>query len=102
MRYDVSRHLSAATLLLCGCSSAAPPRAVDRGTITPPRVVGYLASWGVRSKGTRIDQLPAHQLTHIFYAFGKIGPDGRVALGDPCADIGLCSDTTMIASPPGG
>jgi chitinase len=57
---------------------------------TRPRVVGYLASWGVRSKGTRIADLPARNLTHIFYAFAKIDEDGRVALGDPCVDVGDC------------
>ncbi|MDQ3082191.1 MAG: glycoside hydrolase family 18 protein [Gemmatimonadota bacterium] len=55
------------------------------------RVVGYLASWGVRSKGTRIGALPAKELTHIFYAFAKIKNDGRVALGDPCVDVGICA-----------
>jgi chitinase len=57
---------------------------------TRPRVVGYLASWGVRSKGTRIADLPARDLTHIFYAFAKIDADGRVALGDACVDVGEC------------
>jgi GH18 family chitinase len=43
----------------------------------PTRLVGYLASWGVGSKGTSIAALPAKDLTHIFYAFAKIGSDGR-------------------------
>ncbi len=64
------------------------------------RIVGYLASWGVRSKGTRIADLPAKDLSHIFYAFGKIGDDGRVALGDPCVDIGVCE--TGTPTNPGG
>jgi chitinase len=45
----------------------------------------------VRSKGTRIAQLPAKDLTHIFYAFGRLGDSGRVVLGDPCLDIGVCA-----------
>lgn len=45
-------------------------------------MVGYLASWGVKSKGTRIASLPARDLTHIFYAFGAIDSTGRAALGD--------------------
>lgn len=83
---------------------------------TPPRVVGYLASWGVRSKGTRIAELPARHLTHIFYAFAKIDNDGRVALGDACIDVGECPgskrdssrllavrfDAFMDGIPPGG
>lgn len=62
------------------------------------RVVGYLASWGVRSKGTRIAQLPAKDLTHIFYAFAKIGNDGRVTLGDPCVDAGVCESAPAVGS----
>jgi chitinase len=61
-------------------------------------VVGYLASWGVGSKGTRIADLPAKDLTHIFYAFAKIGKDGRVVLFNPCIDIGACD----LAQPVGG
>ena len=82
-----------------GCTSAKPVRTAPAGA-QPMRVVGYLASWGVRSKGTRIANLPAKDLTHIFYAFGKIGADGRVALGDPCVDIGVCDSAT--APNPGG
>jgi chitinase len=54
------------------------------------RVVGYLASWGVRSKGTSIARLPARNLTHIFYAFAAIAKDGSVTLDDPCVDVGAC------------
>jgi chitinase len=61
-------------------------------------VVGYLASWGVRSKGTRIADLPAKDLTHIFYAFAKIGTDGRVALEDPCVDVGACDSPPTVGS----
>jgi chitinase len=48
-----------------------------------PRVVGYLASWGVGSKGTRIAELPARDLTHIFYAFGDVSPNGLAGVADP-------------------
>ena len=64
------------------------------------RVVGYLASWGVRTKGTRIADLPARDLTHIFYAFGRIDSTGRVTLGDPCLDVGACPGGQAAA--PGG
>ncbi len=66
------------------------------------RVVGYLASWGVRSKGTRIAELPAKDLTHIIYAFGKIDSLGRVVLGDPCLDVGICSGTATPVGDSGG
>ena len=32
--------------------------------------------------------IPAEKLTHVNYAFGLIGADGRAVLGDPAADIG--------------
>jgi GH18 family chitinase len=54
----------------------------------PNRVVGYFASWDVKSKGIRIADLPAKDLTHIYYAFAKIANDGRVVLSDHCVDIG--------------
>ena len=66
----------------------------------PMRVVGYLASWGVSSKGTRIADLPAKDLTHIFYAFAKLGNDGRVTLGNPCVDVGTCVSSATAG--PGG
>ena len=59
-------------------------------TPQPMRVVGYFASWDVKSKGVRIADLPAKDLTHIYYAFAKIDSDGRVVLSDPCVDIGTC------------
>jgi chitinase len=46
-------------------------------------VVGYLASWGVSSKGTRIAELPARDLTHIFYAFGDVRDDGQAGVANP-------------------
>jgi chitinase len=58
--------------------------------VRPTRVVGYLASWDVGSKGTHIADLPAKDLTHIFYAFAKVETDGRVTLENPCVDIGAC------------
>src|SRR6266550_8703646 len=67
-----------------------------------PRVVGYLASWGVRSKGTAIANLPAKQLTHIFYAFALIGPDGSVVLGDRCVDVGACDRGAALPAQLGG
>ena len=78
-------------------SSSAGPSA----SASPMRVVGYLASWGVGSKGTRIADLPAKDLTHIFYAFAKVGNDGRVTLENPCVDIGAC-DSSATAKTPGG
>jgi chitinase len=35
--------------------------------------------------------LPGDRLTHVIYAFARIGPDGRLALGDRCLDLGECA-----------
>lgn len=85
-------------LATCFACTYAKPVSTPSVGVHPTRVVGYLASWGVRSKGTRIAQLPAKDLTHIFYAFAKIGNDGRVTLGDPCLDIGVCESAPAVDS----
>jgi chitinase len=72
-------HLAVVAL---ACTSLAPRPSPAPGPGVP-RVVGYLASWGVNSKGTRIAELPARDLTHIFYAFGEIGDDGQARVGNP-------------------
>jgi chitinase len=76
----------------------ARPTSESSSTPPPHRVVGYFASWGVKSKGTRIADLPAKDLTHIYYAFAKIGHDGRVILSDPCTDIGVCDSTPPLTA----
>jgi len=58
-------------------------RAIAAAGPSVTRVVGYLASWGVGSKGTRIAELPAPDLTHIFYAFGEIRDDGQAGVDNP-------------------
>src|SRR5688572_27598825 len=90
-----------AILTFAGTLGCAQPQPVTPTQAAKPmRVVGYLASWGVRSKGTRIADLPAKDLTHIFYAFGRIAEDGRVTLGDRCLDVGAC-DTARAVNPGG-
>jgi chitinase len=86
---------------------ATSPRAPAGESDTPaapaaPRVVGYLASWGVRAKGTSIAALPARQLTHIFYAFALIATDGSVTLGDRCVDVGACGREAALPARPRG
>ena len=71
-----------ALALLWGCAQSAPAPVPAPGL----RVAAYVASWGVRSKGLRIADIPADQLTHVFYAFGHVAADGRSALGDPGLD----------------
>jgi chitinase len=73
-------------------------------TPAPPamRVVGYLASWGVRSKGTAIADLPAADLTHLFYAFAEIAPDGSVTMANSCLDAGACGEVKTLPAHPAG
>lgn len=61
-------------------------------TLTPPVtstkkiIAGYYASWSAYSGYTPLN-IPASKLTHINYAFAKIGDDLKIALGDPYIDI---------------
>ena len=80
--------IEAGSLVLAGCANR--PALTAQEPRRAPVVVGYLASWGVRSKGTRIAELPGDRLTHVIYAFARIGADGRLALGDVCLDLGEC------------
>ena len=87
-------------LALRGVGTQANVRAA---TPTPTmRVVGYLASWAVRSKGTVIANLPAGDLSHIFYAFAEIAPDGSVTLANRCLDAGACGRRETLPAQPGG
>ncbi len=71
-----------AAAISVACTSSAPVPSLASGP-SVPRVVGYLASWGVGTKGTRIAELPARDLTHIFYAFGEIRDDGQAGVDNP-------------------
>jgi chitinase len=81
-------HVTALSALLAACSLR--PQPASQPDEEPPRVVGYVAAWGVRSKGTRMAELPGDEATHIIYAFARIGANGRLALGDRCLDLGEC------------
>src|SRR2546430_13998825 len=103
MLSQVSHRLARAVLLAGAFFS---PRLVGGessvGNAPPMRVVGYLASWGVRTKGASIAQLPAKHLTHIFYAFALIAPNGSVSLGDRCIDVGACGKDAQLPPIAGG
>ena len=99
-------HLVRLAVLSLGLVSASPRGPGGESEIAAasaaPRVVGYLASWGVRTKGASIAALPARQLTHIFYAFALIGSDGSVMLGDRCVDVGACGRGATLPVRPRG
>ena len=94
-----SRPLKLTALAL---SLAVVAAAASKPVAPPMRVVGYLASWGVKTKGTPIAKLPANQLTHIFYAFALIDNTGSVVLGDRCIDVGVCARGQELPAQPGG
>ncbi len=95
--------LAVLSLGLIAASPRAPASERDSvSTAAAPRVVGYMASWGVRTKGASIAALPARQLTHIFYAFALIGSDGSVVLGDRCVDAGACERGAELPASPLG
>ncbi len=51
-----------------------------------PRIVGYFAAWGIYGRNFHVTDIPAQKVTHINYAFAKL-TNGKIALGDPYADI---------------
>jgi chitinase len=51
------------------------------------RIIGYLAGENANERLMAGLDTAAAKLTHINYAFGLIGPDGRAILGDEEADI---------------
>jgi chitinase len=98
MRPEMTRIALLVFALLGGRIDPAPHHPVATAPPRISRVVGYLASWGVRTKGTEIANLPARDLTHIFYAFADIAPDGSVVLGNPCSDVGACGRGASLPS----
>lgn len=79
--------LAAAVVLLAACVSVRGQRP-DGTTV----LAGYLAGWRTGEAGEQIQWIPAERLTHVIYAFGLIGADGRAVLGNPCSDVGMCGD----------
>ncbi|UJR07712.1 hypothetical protein I4U23_011997 [Adineta vaga] len=55
--------------------------------ITPTIIVAYYAAWSIYSRAYFINDIAGDKITHINYAFANIGSDGRIALGDPWADV---------------
>ena len=101
----VKRVLIPLAILSLAIVVAAPEAARQpdpRPSAPPTRVVGYLASWGVRTEGAAIARLPAKNLTHVFYAFAAIASDGSVTLGDRCTDVGACVQSARLPANPRG
>ena len=52
-----------------------------------PIIVAYYAAWSIYSRSYFVSEIPVEKITHINYAFANIGTDGKIALGDPWADV---------------
>jgi chitinase len=91
---SVRMRLIRLTVVFIGLASGSPlsssGQLATQASAPPTRVVGYLASWAVRTRGAAIANLPAKRLSHIFYAFADIASDGSVTLGNRCIDVGAC------------
>jgi GH18 family chitinase len=60
--------------------------------VSPDYILGgYIPSWRIDSN-TNPEEIPVNQLTHLFYAFAHVDPDGNVSL---YAD-GLNGDTDYV------
>ena len=65
-------------------TAALPTVEATAGT-TAPIVAAYFPEWGIYGRDVQIADVPADQLTHLIYAFARIGPDGRMQLFDSYA-----------------
>ena len=66
----------------------------------PRRVVGYYADWTARRYP--LAAIPASKLTHVNYAFGKIGPDHRLTFNRAAAlEMASPDDCTAPECPQG-
>lgn len=64
--------------------SLKPPAAVVQKSAKV--IIGYYSGWSTYS-GSDIAELDGSRLTHINYAFAKIGADLKIAVGDSFADL---------------
>ena len=72
---------SVALTLLAGLLVLGTPQAAPADT--KPLVIGYYADW--TAERYPLANIPADKLTHVNYAFGKIGPDNRIVFNTQAA-----------------
>lgn len=84
---NIRRTIAAGLAALCLALTASTGGAARTDTYRPEGVsVGYYAGWAAY-RGFTPDLLPAEHLTHINYAFARIGPDTlTLELEDPAHD----------------
>ena len=55
------------------------------GSNRDPIVGAYYPEWGIYDRNFEVADVPADKLTHLFYGFAKINPDGTVGVFDSWA-----------------
>ncbi|KAF4581199.1 glycoside hydrolase family 18 protein [Ophiocordyceps camponoti-floridani] len=58
----------------------------------------YFANWVIYTNKYDPQNIPAEDITHLYYAFADIGPDGTVKSHDPWADLKESSSSSKDAS----
>ncbi|MEV5612795.1 glycoside hydrolase family 18 protein [Streptomyces sp. NPDC052225] len=96
MRRRLLSRAAVAVTSLSLLGALAPAASAHGGPDESPRRVGYFTQWGVYGRDFQVQDLDrsgaAARLTHVNYAFGNIGPDGKCLMGnvagesDPWAD----------------
>ena len=71
------------------CPLASAGQLAPRASAPTSRVV-VICVLGRAHRGGAIANLPAKDLSHIFYAFADIARDGSVTLANRCVDVGAC------------
>jgi chitinase len=80
----MGRLFLALTLLAGLCvSDSGAQNAATPATTTTFKVIGYYADW--TAERYPLANIPAEKLTHVNYAFGKIGPDNRLIFNNAAA-----------------
>ncbi|WP_374537793.1 glycoside hydrolase family 18 protein [Chitinimonas taiwanensis] len=75
-------------LLALGLALFGPLQAADAPPVAPAadkKIVAYVISWGGYARNYLPNDLSAHKVTHINFAFANI-VDGKVVVGDPGID----------------
>lgn len=57
------------------------------GSTATPIVAAYFPEWAIYGRNVQLADVPAERLTHLIYAFTRIGDDGRVQLFDSYAAV---------------
>ena len=62
-----------------------PAPSPDNNSNNSPIVGAYYPEWGIYGRNFEVADVPADKLTHLFYAFADVNPDGTVGVYDSWA-----------------